>query len=156
MRFTLPPQSALYRSHALPDHASIAPSLPPTFLSTLSWCRYAHASAALLTDGTAVGHLVHVVGAGLAAALASCVIHVVEGILEARERKRLEEKRQVRGAAWFATRKDEACRENISRCRMPKSACSSHHRCILLYQRTPTLASCASANVQPASNSSVQ
>ncbi|PNW76140.1 hypothetical protein CHLRE_12g546200v5 [Chlamydomonas reinhardtii] len=56
--------------------------------------RYAHASAALLTDGTAVGHLVHVVGAGLAAALASCVIHVVEGILEARERKRLEEKRQ--------------------------------------------------------------
>ncbi|KAG2433848.1 hypothetical protein HXX76_008204 [Chlamydomonas incerta] len=61
--------------------------------------RYSHASTALMTDGTPVGHLVHVVGAGLAAALASCVINVVEGILEAQERKRLEAKRAAEAAS---------------------------------------------------------
>ncbi|KAG2484401.1 hypothetical protein HYH03_016815 [Edaphochlamys debaryana] len=75
---------------------------PFAFAATTS--RYAPFSSALLDGGgTAVGHLVHIAGASLAAAVASMILGVVESVREAVERKRLEAKRQADAASQEET-----------------------------------------------------
>ncbi|GLC34790.1 hypothetical protein PLESTB_001164600 [Pleodorina starrii] len=69
------------------------------FALTATVSRYSPLAGLLVQDGMALGQLVHLVGASLAAALAAAVLAVVEGWREEQERKQREARRQAEAAS---------------------------------------------------------
>lgn len=68
------------------------------FACAATLARYSHLSGALAQGATATGHLVHVVGASVAACVVAAVLGVVERLRQEAEERRREEQRKADAA----------------------------------------------------------